>query len=176
MNTLIRALSLVALFAAPAAASCLNMESPAPGTARPVGPLLTLSDGNVSLRPFLNASGWTASGRGTFVASNHANGSPVQELNLNNINLSVVPAPEVKRAKFVYADFGGNVNLIVNGVLANVADLSMAPAVVGGVNVTVSRINMFGFHFGQVTLNAATAPIHAFTVGGQEFFVDDVCW
>jgi len=174
MHLLLRTLLLTAACAAPAAASCLKMEGPAPGTTAGVGPLVALPDGNVNLVPFQWSSGiWTAAGVATIVVSNWAAGSPVQEMNLNNISLQVLPAPAVATATFNYADFGGNVNLRVNGALANVADLSAVPAVLGGVGVVVTRINLFGYHFGTVTLNGV---INGFTVGGQEFFVDDVCW
>lgn len=178
VTRLLTLLTLIAALSTPAAASCLRMEGPPPGSAAGVGPLLVLADGNVGLRPFQWSSGvWTAAGISTIVVSNYAAGSPVQENNLNNINLNVRPIPAVATAKFRYADFGGNVNLRVNGVQSNTADLSGSPAMLGGVNVTVTRINLFGYHFGAVTLTApAGAAINQFAVGGQEFFVDDVCW
>jgi len=174
MNALTRALLLLALSAltTQAGAVCLRMEAPPPGTTAGVGPLLALPEGNVSLRPFLHTF-WDAGGTSTIVVSNFAGGSPVQENNLNNITLVVVPTAGANVATFAYADFGGNVNLRVNGALANLPDLSAAPAVLGGVNVTVTRINLLGFHFGTVTLNG---NINMFGVGGQELFVDDVCW
>ncbi len=176
MNAIARALSLLAvlLFAAPASATCLHMESPPVGTAYGVGAVLPIPGANVRFRPFQWAGGlWTAAGTATIVASNHANGSPVQEMNLNNINLSVAPKKGANQVTFNYADFGGNVNLAVNGVLVNRADLSFVPAVIGGANVTVTRVGMFGFHFGTVTM---TGNIMQFALGGQEFFADDVCW
>lgn len=178
MRLLALALALVTslALATTAHASCLDMEGPPPGTTAGVGPLLTLPDGQVSLRPFLSAIGFIA-GMGTIVVSNHANGTPVQEMNLNNINLVVQPNPPVTVADFVYADFGGDVNLGINGALVRRPDLSAMPAAIAGVNVAVTRINLFGFHFGTVTLTGtATNPIKSFGVGGQEFFVDDVCW
>jgi hypothetical protein len=174
MTTLLRSLILVALASAPAAATCLDMEGPPAGASAGVGALVARPDGNVSLRQFQGSTGvWTAGGTATWVLSNYANGSPVQELNLNNINLHVVPNPMVGSATFAYADWGGNVNLRVNTCFANLADLSGAPAFMCGVNVVVTRINLFGYHFGTVTLNG---PVNRFAVGGQEFFVDDVCW
>jgi len=163
--------------ATPAAASCLRMEGPPPGFAAGVGPLLVRPDGNVSLRPFLNGGGWTAGGTATIVATNFAAGSPVQEMNLNNINLHVVPNPAVGSVTFAYADFGGNVNLAVNGVLVSLGELMASPGMLGGVNVAVTKIVAFGYHYGVVTLTGGGGvAINAFAVGGQEFYVDDVCW
>lgn len=174
MKTLLCVLALSASAASSAAASCLDFEGPAPGTSAGVGPLLSLPDGDVFLRRFFWLPvGSTVLGVATVVASNHAAGSVSQELQLNNINLRVVPLKAANIATFNYADFGGNVNLWCNGVLSNTNDLSAAPAVLGGCSVAVTRINMFGFHFGTVTL---TGNITEFGLGGQEFFADDVCW
>ncbi len=175
------ALSLAA-FAAPAAASCLNFEPLPAGTSSGVGPLLSLPDGNVRLVPFQTGAGTiVTTGAGTIVASNNAGGSPTQELRHNNINIQVNPIPDV-----LYADFGNNVNLRVNGAFANLNDLSDVGSLVGpgtfvgtlgGVTVTVTRTTMLGFHFGAVSLDANEGRvIEVFAVGGQEFFTDDICW
>lgn len=170
------ALSAATALATPAYASCLEMEGPPPGTTAGVGPLVTLPDGIVSLRPFLSSIGFV-SNIATIVVSNFAAGSPVQEMNLNNINLRVRPTPPVTTAKFAYADFGGTVNLGVNGVLVPAADMSAMPSPIGGITVAVTRTNMFGFHFGTVTLTGSAAnPITDFAAGGQEFLIDSVCW
>ena len=173
---MIRTLLLLAIaaFATPANAFCVNMERPPVGTTAGVGPLFTVPAGSVSLRPFKwLGGGWTAGGAATIVASNHANGSPTQEDNLNNITFSVVPTNGANIVTFNYADFGGNVNLWANGVLANLNDLSAAPPMLGGLTVTVSRVDLFGWHFGTVTM---TGNILQAGVGGQEFFLDDFCW
>ena len=166
--------ALLAAFASPAAAICpMDMEAPSPGSSAGVGPLVTLPDGVVSLTPF---NGTFFGGIATIVVSNYAGGSVVQEMNLNNINFRVQATPAVETATFEYADLGGTTNLMVNGVWLALADLSMAPAMMGGVNVTVTRFAIPGGHNGTVTLTANTSPINRFAVGGQEFFIDDVCW
>jgi|JI10StandDraft_1071094.scaffolds.fasta_scaffold53811_4 hypothetical protein len=175
MKILFCALALAAS-ASSAAASCLDFDSTPAGTAQGVGPVVALPDGNVSLRRFFwLGGGSTVAGVATVVASNWAAGSAPHELNLNNINLrvDVITAAATTTATFNYADFGGNVNLRVNGVLANVNDLSGVPAFLGGAAVAVTRINMFGYHFGTVMITGALTD---FAVGGQEFYVDDVCW
>ncbi len=181
MKTITHALALLAITAiiTPVAAACLHMERPAPGTTAGVGPLPPHPAGNVSLRGFRwLPSGGTMAGFSTIVVSNYTAGSPVQEMNLNNISLAVAPTVGTMVASFAYADFGGNVNLWVNGVLSNTADLSGAPASMAGVNVNITRIAMFGYHFGTVTLDgtATNTVLSSFGVGGQEFFVDEVCW
>ena len=159
-----------------AAASCLDFDGTPAGTTAGVGPLLALPDGNVSLRRFFwLGGGSTVGGVATVVASNFAAGSLPHELNLNNINLrvDVITAAATTTAAFNYAEFGGNVNLRVNGVLANVNDFSAVPAFLGGAAVVVTRIDVFGFHFGTVTI---TGNLTDFSLGGQELHIDDLCW
>lgn len=189
MRSLIIAFTALSLgaFAAPAAASCLEFTALTPGTSAGVGPLLTLPDGNVRLEPFTTGGGSVVTtGTATVVNSNWAAGSPPNELQLTNINLVVNPIPDVVEAKFRYADWGGNVNFGVNGVVANVADLSdlgtlVSPGVyqgtLAGIDLEITRTNMAGFHFGIVYMTAPIGMlIQNFGVGGQEFFVDDICW
>lgn len=175
-------------FAAPAAASCLDFDTLTPGTAAGVGPLMTLPDGTVRLNPFLPMAGPpVTTGTATVVNSTWSAGTPPNELWLNNINLVVNADPDVTYAKFNYADYGGSVNFGVNGVVLTAADLSALGTLSGpgtftttvaGVTVTITRTDVPpSYHFGTVTLTApAGVLIDNFGVGGQEFFVDHVCW
>lgn len=189
MRSLIVGLALSSLtLAAPAAASCLDFDTYTPGLSAGVGPLLSLSDGNVRLNPFHPMSGPpTAGGSATVVNSNWAVGTPANELWLANINLVVDAIPDVTYAKFNYADYGGSVNFGVNGVVLVAADLSDlgVPAgggtfttTVAGVAVTITRTDVPpSYHHGTVLMTAPPGVvIDTFGVGGQEFFVDHVCW
>ena len=61
-------------------------------------------------------------------------------------------------------------NLIVNGDLANVTDITdLANTTVGGAAVSLQQANV---NLGTIIING---NIKAFSVGGQEFWVDDVC-
>lgn len=74
-----------------------------------------------------------------------------------------------------YGEFGGNVNLRVNGVLRNVSDFhELSGQVVAGVRILVQpgpdqRRN-------RLVLTRETATIQDFAVGGQELFIDDVAY
>ncbi|MEZ4468792.1 MAG: hypothetical protein R3F43_31280 [bacterium] len=101
-----------------------------------MGPLATFPDGNVFLRPFLNGAGWTSLGGSTIYVSGYAGGSPVQERGLNNINLHVHPTVGVTSATFACADFGGNINMRVNGGFISTGDLSALPPIMGGAAIS----------------------------------------
>jgi hypothetical protein len=72
---------------------------------------------------------------------------------------------------------GGNINFGVNGDFRNVADIStLNGAVIGGCNIMVTRTNIPGGYRGIVEINPPPGVmIDRFGVGGQEFYVDDVC-
>ncbi len=173
------ALTLTAL-ASPAVAGCLEFEGPPAGATFGVGFVHATPAVTATLRPFQWSTGvFTAAGAMNIVASNNANGSPVQEANLNNINLSVNPTAAVGSVSFLYADFGGNVNLAINGVLRNAGDMQAFNGMVfGGATVSApAPVAFFGGHYGVVTINANPGNVvNAFALGGQEFFTDSVCW
>ncbi len=103
-------------------------------------------------------------------------GSP-QSITLNNtcagFDFSTTPADTVC---LDFIDMGGHEQLTVNGSTfltpGGYGELMGAPAMLGGVNVTVSGTSLgFGF-VGTITLVGA---ITDFKIGGQEFWIDNVC-
>ena len=156
---------------------CMTFESFSTGIQHPVGTNYVHNDIVGDLYPFQWQDGtWHFGGFGEVVNTNNAYGSG-QESMLNNINLLYtfnVDQPNV--ATFRYADHGGNVNFYVNGSFQNTQDLSDLNGLnLGGVWVFVTRQNApppSNQHHGIVTL---IGEIDQFAVGGQEFWVDDVC-
>lgn len=174
--TLIFTLLGLAKTASAVSLECMDFESYTPGIAHPVGTTLTYNDIFGELVAFQwNNGTWTSDGAGTVVNSNHANGSG-QEANLDNINIRYnfdTDQPFIVVLR--YADYGGNINLGVNGFFHNTNDLSDLNGMnIGGAWVIVSRQNegMSSNHHGTVTL---VGSIERFAIGGQEFWVDDVC-
>jgi hypothetical protein len=119
---------------------------------------------------------WTSGGIATVVNGGQAQGSG-QEVNLNNINIRFIfAAVQPVSATFKYADWGGNVNLGINGTLSNRGDLSeLNGSVVNGVLILVTRTDVPGGHYGTVALIGQSSSIERFGVGGQEFWADDIC-
>ena len=95
----------------------------------------------------------------------------------NNINLgfdfsglTFVPSS----VTFDWRDYGGHENLKVNGSGIFIGELTAAPSPIGG--ATVGHVWFWGgggsFKQGTTTL---TGPVTYLRVGGQEFFLDNVC-
>ena len=117
---------------------------------------------------FLLPSGSTVTGFATVQATGDAGGSG-KEIRLDNINLSfdfgVAPFQGVS---LQYGEYGGNVNLEINGVLQNVENFSLLDGLnMGGVIVTVVDAGTQGAIF-------ATGPVNSFSIGGQELAIDNV--
>lgn len=129
------------------------------------------------LQNFLQPSGNTSFNRAVVDAARHGMGSGAA-LGVNNITLDFQVTGTVAYARFAYADLGGVENFSVNGSPVAVAELDTTPAMVGGVTVSVSHtaiVNAAGVTIGKRGVVALRGPIRRFAVGGQEFFIDDVC-
>jgi len=159
-----------------AVSTCYNFSSFAGSFA--VGDVVAAADATISFIPFHWSNGmWTAGGTASVVASSFAGGTPVNELNLNNIMVRVTPDTPSIGASYRYADLGGNVNFGVNGDFRNVADINtLDGTVVGGCDITVTRTNFLGGYRGIVEITPQPGvTIERFGAGGQEFYIDDVC-
>ena len=98
-----------------------------------------------------------------------------QSMRTNNINLEFdfgnigfVPSS----VNFEFLDLGGIENISVNGSPIFVGDVSALPTSLGGATVSVSTTLVPGGKKGIVTLAGA---IHKLRVGGQEYWIDNVC-
>jgi hypothetical protein len=77
--------------------------------------------------------------------------------------------------KFGFLDTGGSENLSVNGVPSPVfvGDISSAPAQLGNINISVDETQVgVTDKIGSVQL---LGPVNTLRIGGQEFWIDDVC-
>lgn len=159
-----------------AVSTCYNFSSFAGSFA--VGDVVAAAGATISFTQFQWSNGmWTAGGTASVVTSTFAGGTPVNELNLNNIMVRVTPDTPSTGASYRYADLGGNVNFGVNGDFRNVADINtLDGTVVGGCDITVTRTNFLGGYRGIVEITPQPGvAIERFGVGGQEFYIDDVC-
>lgn len=95
-----------------------------------------------------------------------------QDLLINNarVNFDFPFVPE--KVVIFYGEYGGNVNLKVNGVLRNVEDfIILDGTTVAGVDVYVTESAVPGGVQGIILLEGA---INTLEIGGQEFFIDHV--
>lgn len=130
-------------------------------------------------------NGWTPEGFVEIVQDNMSGGTGT-ELHFNNACLGIV-APstaDVSDLKFRFGDHGGNINLILNGIMLNYDDFGMIPPQ-PGMNLVVSSTGPLGtlelsgpigqFYFAFPC--PAFFPIREYTAvvgGGQELWVDDI--
>lgn len=98
-----------------------------------------------------------------------------QSMGINNINLefdfSAVGFP-ASQVQFEFLDLGGSENIAVNGSPTFAGDISATPNPIGGVNVAVSTVSVAGGKKGTVILLGA---VNKLRIGGQEFWIDQVC-
>jgi hypothetical protein len=163
---------------ATATTECYNFSSLASGSAYVVGDTVNAANATIELTRFQWDDGiWTDEGIATVVPSTNAGGTAPHELNLNNIMVRVIPDIAGTRARYRYVDFGGNVNFGVNGDFRNVGNLiELDGTVVGGCDISVTEVGVLGGVLGTVVITPqAGVTIERFGVGGQEFYIDDVC-
>ena len=93
------------------------------------------------------------------------------ELHINNVNLEFDFGGPVKNLQILYGEYGGNINLEVNGDCQNVENFNNLPAVMGTPPVTVSIVDFGtpGNSCGMLKLSGETS---SFTIGGQELWID----
>ncbi len=99
-------------------------------------------------------------------------GGTANEIKLNNIGISTTFASAMYSVSFKFGEYGGNINLRVNGALANFADFNdIDGTMIGGALASV--VNGFGNDMGSVTLNGSVTQL---SVSGQELWIDDLCF
>ncbi len=137
---------------------------------------------DIAAHPFTWSSGiTTSSGLATTEGGGRAGGTGT-EIHVNNIHLSVSIGfgQVMQSARLRFGEYGGNVNLSVNGVTANVPDLAkLNGATLGGVTVSVPT-GGFGNDMGVLELTG-TMPdqpsgLGQLAIGGQELWIDDICY
>ena len=152
---------------------CLKYSDLSPGTVYPVGSTFSTSSTSVKVEQFQWGNGtWTSTGFAKVDNRNRAAGSG-NDVNTNNANLNFQFDYPLKKITLRFGEYGGNNNIKVNNDFRNVANLnSLGGATIGGVQVTVAATPLGGNWLGDLTLEGT---IHAFSIGGQELWVDDVC-
>ena len=100
-----------------------------------------------------------------------------QSINTNNLNLEFdftslgfVP----KEVSFEFFDQGGIENISVNGSPIVAGDISSVPTSIGGVNISVLTTPV-PVPPGKLGTMILTGAVKTLRVGGQEFWIDNVC-
>jgi hypothetical protein len=98
-----------------------------------------------------------------------------QMMRSNNINLGFDfsgLAFNAMTVRFDFLDLGGSENISVNGSPIFAGELTAAPGSIGGVTFAVSSTPVAGGKRGTVTLTGAVKDLR---IGGQEFWIDNLC-
>lgn len=138
------------------------------GATYAVGAAFVSSDIRVSVREFQWSDGTWYSGGSAVVGNVGLAGGTGKEMNINNVNLELGIETPLRNLRLLFGEYGGNVNIRINGDFRNIQNLSQINgAMIGGVAVSV--VNGFGNDSGSLTL---TGTIERFAIGGQEFYID----
>jgi len=168
VRTLVLTLSSLGLAAA-AHAAALDFEDLPLGSLYVVGDTFNTSGVNVTVEPFTFSDGTMYAGGHTVVQNSGFAGGSGNELAVNNVLLSFDIGGSTGLS-LDFGEYGGNLNLLINGDFRNFNLFSdIDGLVIGGVGVSV--VNGFGNDTGSITL---TGNINQFAIGGQELWIDNV--
>jgi uncharacterized repeat protein (TIGR02543 family) len=155
---------------------CVDFEDLPLGTQYHVGDTFTDSGVVIAVQKFQWGNlQWCNGSCGYTEVSNNLSwcwpGGSGQHMVVNNVNLRFVYDGPWEGLSLLFGEYGGNLNIEINGDLRNFEDFDdIHGDVIGGVDVSV--VNGFGNDRGSLTLSGT---INAFAIGGQELCIDDVC-
>lgn len=122
-------------------------------------------------RPFYYSNGQSTEGGVASVSDNGSAGGTGNDLSVNNINVEFLLDAGVSALTVQYGEYGGNINLTINGERANVNDFGeLDGRTIGGVAISVIT-NPTNPSLGDIQLNG---NIDTFAIGGQELWIDDI--
>ncbi len=163
-------------------------DDPVDNETQPVGSQWGAAFGNAPGDVIFNEAGVDVSVKeyfvGGFIGFNEASIVPafpacltMRTLQLNNISagydFTLLGAPTTK-VTFEYLDQGGTENLRVNGAPLYIGELDAVPAAIApGVIASVTTVPTAVGLCGEVTLQG---QVDKLCVGGQEFFIDNLCY
>ena len=177
LPALVAGFIVIATGTAIAATTTFDFESYSPGTNWVWTDVINTATATVTMKKFQYGNGvWTDAGVATIVATNMAQGSSSQELDIDSIMVQVDPSSPATSASFLYADLGGQINLGVNGDHRNEPDFSdLDGQTVGNCLITVTETVFAGGVRGEVTITPNNGySIDKFGAGGVNIRVDDV--
>ena len=151
---------------------CVDLEDPALGEQCHIFDRFTDSGAEITVAAFQWGGGdWTTDGFAEITDQGMAGGTG-QEVWINNVNLDfkLLGCP-FESLVLHFGEYGGNVNIDINGDFRNAEDLlDFDGQIIGGVEVAVvdgdenvpAKMELLG-------------EIRSFAIGGQELAIDDIC-
>ena len=162
--------------ATPVSPGCVVFDPLALGSVYTTGAAFTEGAVVMKVGPFQWTSGtYTWNGYAEVDGGGAAGGSG-QDLRLNNATVSFDFGGPVNSITCAVGEYGGNINLEVNGQLWNFDDFSKLPGTsLGAVSVT-STVTPTTFPTGEIGSLVLAGTITSFAIGGQELWIDNVCY
>lgn len=158
------------IYVADAESANIDFEDIAPGASYSTGAIFISSGIAITCKDFQWSNGtWTSGGRATAGNNLMAGGSGI-EMGPGNINMDFNFGTELSSLSLRFGEYGGNINIEINGTLKNTLNFSDINGLMIG-NVQVKVVNGFGNNKGILEL---TGAISQFAIGGQELWIDDI--
>lgn len=155
----------------PPTLECVDFEDVDLGATFGVGDSFVTSGATVRGQTFFWSNGDATDDGFARIEDNGNAGGSGQDVQVNNINLAFDFGVTLVGLTVQYGEFGGNLNLEVNGDLRNFQDFpDVDGEEIGGVSISVA-VDDDGEH-GTLTLRG---DIESFAIGGQELWIDDIC-
>ena len=171
LSCLISALLAAILFAQNASATVVDFEDLSLGATYNVGDSFTTSGVVITGQEFFKLPSGSATDGFAKVENGGSAGGAGNEIRTNNINLSFDFGIILTGLALQYGESGGNINLEINGNLANVENFANLPANLGGTSVFTLDTGTPGQSSGAMFV---TGTINSFKIGGQELWIDNV--
>jgi hypothetical protein len=150
---------------------CIDFESLVLSTQYHVGDTFTDSGADLSVLAFTWSNDQVFTGGYAEVYPALFAGGTGQGIGTNNVNLGVDFGYPVEGLTLLFGEYGGNLNITINGDFRNFSDFVDINGLTIG-NVAVSVTGGGGNDTGSLAL---TGVIYSFAVGGQEFIIDTIC-
>ena len=162
-------LVVVGLLGQGADALTLEFSDLTAGTTYNVGDSFTSSGALITAEQYYHSGGGSTTSGYAAVETGGVAGGAGNELRTNNINLRFDFGAPLDGLALEYGYQGGNVNVEINGVLANVADMMAVPTTLGGTDVFTFDSSGSDGH-----LFVVGGQINSFAIGGQELVIDNI--
>lgn len=152
--------------------ACIDFEDLKPDTIYKIGETFVASQVRFSLEKFTSSRRLSLVGGYIGVDTKGHAGDYGSEIQVDNVNITPRLNGSWNNLSFSFGEYGGNLNININGDLRIFDDFSDINGLsIGGVKVLV--LNGYGNDAGFVQLYG---KVESFAIGGQELWLDHLCW
>ncbi len=149
----------------------VDFEDLIPGTTYNLNDSFTASGVQITGEEFFYYGGSSAAEGFARVENIGVSGGTNNELAIHNLNLNFDFGTTLGGLTLQYGEFGGNINVEINGDLINVDNFADIPKTVGGTIVSTLDEGIPGKSSGAMFI---VGKINSFKIGGQELWIDNI--